>query len=91
MGLSFQESEWERNVFCKIFLEKFKKCTDAIQKDSSTVVDGAILWLEQIDHVDNLRHLFPYTYENFFNQAKEVIKVRSTKHKSMSSQMEVIL
>ena len=90
MGLSFQEGEWERIVFCKTFLEKFKICTDAIQKDSSTVVDGVKLWLGLIDHVDNLRHLFPCIYENFFNQTKEVIKVRTTKHMSMSSQMEVI-
>ena len=40
VGLVIPEGEWDLLYFSRTLLEQFKECTDLIQQDYSTVVDG---------------------------------------------------
>ena len=90
VGLTIQETDWELLNFSKIFLGRFKVCTDEVQKDSSTIVDGVKLWNQLVDHIGTLSNQSSDNYDTFFDQARAVMIKRTTKHMSISLHMEVI-
>ena len=65
-------------------------CTDEVQKDSSTIVDGVKLWNQLVDHIGTLSNQSSDNYDTFFDQARAVIIKRTTKHMSISLHMKVI-
>lgn len=90
VGLVIPEGEWDLLYFSRTLLEQFKECTDLIQQDSSTVVDGVKMWKKLCDHLDDVRKKYSLEYDNFFKQAGDVIIRRTTKHMKMTPHMEVV-
>ena len=90
VGLTIQETDWELLNFSKIFLGRFKVCTDELQKDSSTIVDCVKLWNQLVDHIGTLSNQSSDNYDTFFYQARVVMIKRTTKHMSISLHVVVI-